>query len=350
MTRFLANWEVESDITLPDKTPYLRYDHPDGRYTAFLRNIPEDRNGLLFLSMQFVFNAPSLRESRKVGEQLAKEFLDFVTLASNLKLRLRNILQIFNWEPDGPTMRDCIYFSPSAAHGGGPFDALQKPLLDSVAMLQSQAIDPRLRRALKWFGNGVAARSPDDQFSFFWFVIELVAQHIKGPAPVPDKCPVCKGPLYCEMCGSTPLHRPYPKQAVQQLFARYVPQDKGPEEFYERASEARNMLMHGDEVKSIEEALNLELSELVDDMGELAWVSLMNQFIPALVGKQPVFIQTNQYVHMTMTGNAVMQVGFTANFDNPDPAHFPKVQISMITTKKTREPPSQSTDPVPDHG
>jgi hypothetical protein len=136
------------------------------------------------------------------------------------------------------------------------------------------------------------------------------------------------------------------------LFARYVPQQKGSEEFYKRASEARNMLMHGDEVKSIEEALNLEFSELVDHMGELAWVSLMNQFIPALVGKQPMFIQTNQYVHMTMTGNAIMQIGFVPNFDNPDPAHFPKVQISMTTTKRTREPHSQSLPPgpVPDSG
>jgi hypothetical protein len=50
----------------------------------------------------------------------------------------------------------------------------------------------------------------------------------------------------------------------------------------------------------------------------------MNQSIPALVGKQPVFIQTNQYVHMTMTGNAVMQVGFTANSITQTPRIFPK--------------------------
>lgn len=193
MPRFLANWEVETDIILPDDTPYLRYDHPGGRYTAFLRNIAEDRGGIFFLSMQFIFEAPALTEARDVGEPLAKEFLDYLTLASNLKARLRNILQIFNWEPDSPAMRDCLYFSPSAAHGGGPFEALQKPLLDSVAMLQSHTVDPRLRRALKWFANGVAAHAPDDQFSFFWFVIELVAQHIRNPAPVPDKCPVCRG-------------------------------------------------------------------------------------------------------------------------------------------------------------
>lgn len=347
MTRFLGNWEVESDIILPDGAPFLRFDHPSGRYTAFLRNISEDREGQSFLSMQFIFDAPSLTQARDAGELLAKEFLDYIVLASNLKLRLRRILQIYNWEPGGPAMRDCIYYSPSATHGGGPFEALQKPLLDSVAMLQGHEIDPRLRRALKWFGNGVAARAPDDQFSFFWFVVEIVAQQIKKSTPVPDRCPRCKGPLYCEECGSTPLHRPYPKQAVQQLFERYVPQGKGPDEFYKRASDARNMLMHGDEVKSIEQALGIEFSELVDQMGELAWVSLINQFIPALVGKQPVFIQTNRYVHMTMTGTAVMQVGFSPSFDNPDPAQFPKVQISM--TSANRKSPNSPTPPTENH-
>lgn len=339
MTRFLANWEVETDVLLAEGTPYLRYDHPVGKYTVFLRNVPEERNELFYLSMQFIFDAPSLKESKDVGELLAREFLDYLTFASNLKLRLRNIRQIFNWEPGGSGMRDCLYFTPSSAHDGGPFEALQQSLLNAVGMLQLHPIEPRLRRALKWFGNGVAARAPDDQFAFFWFVIELVAQHIKQPVPVPDRCPTCHGPLYCETCAATPLHRPYPKQAVHQLFQRYVAPQKEPEHFYKHASDARNMLMHGDEVKSIEAALSIEFPDLVDDMGHLAWIALLNQFVPALVGKQPMFLNVNHYVHMTLTGHAVAQVGFLPNFDNPDPAGFPDLKVSF--TRERRKPSAQ---------
>ena len=52
MTRFLANWEVESDIILPQQIPFVRHEHPAGTYTVFLRNLPETRHGITFLSMQ----------------------------------------------------------------------------------------------------------------------------------------------------------------------------------------------------------------------------------------------------------------------------------------------------------
>jgi hypothetical protein len=38
ITRFLANWEVESDIILPQQIPFVRHEHPAGTYTVFLRN------------------------------------------------------------------------------------------------------------------------------------------------------------------------------------------------------------------------------------------------------------------------------------------------------------------------
>jgi hypothetical protein len=52
MTRFLANWEVESDIILSADLPFVRYDHPAGICTVFLRNIREKPGDLTFLSMR----------------------------------------------------------------------------------------------------------------------------------------------------------------------------------------------------------------------------------------------------------------------------------------------------------
>jgi hypothetical protein len=166
MTRFLGNWEVETDIVLPDGVPFLRYDHPAAAYSVFLRNIPEKRHELAYLSMQVIFDAPSLAESKTTGEQVAKEFLDHLSFVSNLKTRLRDILQIFNWEPGGNGMRDCFYYTRSYSHDNAPYEALEPNLLDTIAMLQAEPINPRLRRALKWFGNGVASSYRDDQFAY----------------------------------------------------------------------------------------------------------------------------------------------------------------------------------------
>jgi hypothetical protein len=341
MTKFLANWEVEADIILPPETPFIRYNHPAGSYTAFLRNIPEQRTDLTFLSMQFIFDAPSLLESKDVGERSAKEFLDHLALTSNLKVRLRRLFQIFNWEPS-LGIRECLIYSPGYANDDAPYEALEQSLLETVSLLQTQDLNHRVRRAMKWFSNGIAAKAPDDQFAFFWFVIELVAQVVKEPSPVPDKCPTCGGPLHCSACDVTPLHRPYPKQAIEQLFNKYVNDE--PASFYQRASRARNLLMHGEDVATIEATLQIDFPKLVDAMGHLAWIAILNQFVPALIGRTPHLLHTSRYVHMNMSGVAHMQLGFIPNFENPDPAHFPKVEFTMTTYPQSSEAPS-GTDP-----
>jgi hypothetical protein len=143
---------------------------------------------------------------------------------------------------------------------------------------------------------------------------------------------VCKGPLHCTACGTTPLHRPYPKQAIEQLFTKYGPSDDG--KLYRRATEARNRLMHGDETEAIEVALDIDFADLVNDVGKLAWFSIFNQFTPNLIGTQPMFLQTSRFVYMNLSGSAHMHIGITPNFDNPDPAHFPKVEITMTSTPR----------------
>jgi hypothetical protein len=167
VTRVLANWEVESDIIHPPEIPLLRYEHPHSTYTAFLRNIPERRNELTYLSMQLIFEVPSLMEAKSVGKTLAKEFLDYLSFASNLKARLRTVIQIFNWEPNQTDVREALYYSRSYAKNDAPYEALDQSLLDTIAILQSQPVSPRLRRALKWLANGVRSLFQDDQFAYF---------------------------------------------------------------------------------------------------------------------------------------------------------------------------------------
>jgi hypothetical protein len=345
MTKFLANWEVESDIILPPEVPVLRYEHPTELFTAFLRNIPEERSDLTFLSMQLVFSAPSLTEAKLVGEQLAKEFLNYLCFTSNLKVRLRSILQIFNWEPNTTGIREALYYSRSYAQDDAPYEALDQTLLETINLLQTHPITPRVRRALKWFANGITSIFPDDQFTYFWFVIELIAQVIKEPTPVSDKCPTCANPLYCPHCNATPLHRPYPKQAIEQLFHKYI-NDK-PAEFYNVANEARNLLLHGEEVSTVEARHGIEFSRLVNDVGRLAYISIINQFVPVLVNRQPtpMFLQASHYVRMNMSGVAHFQIGFTPDLQNPDPALFPKVQMTV-----DRVPRNEITDRAPEAG
>ena len=92
--------------------------------------------------------------------------------------------------------------------------------------------------------------------------------------------------------------------------------------------------MHGDDVQTIERELKIEFPDLVDQMGHLAWVSILNQFAPVLIGTTPHFLQTNVYVHKRMGGTVHVQLGFLPNFANPDPAHFPNLNITFTKTPR----------------
>ena len=99
------------------------------------------------------------------------------------------------------------------------------------------------------------------------------------------------------------------------------------------------MLLHGDEIRNIEQELEIEFSRLVDDLGRLAWTAILNLFTPALAGTRPSFLHASTFVRMNLTFCANMQVGYTPDFDNPDPAALPKVQLSMqyVDRPKTEE-------------
>jgi hypothetical protein len=162
----MANWEAEADITIPDGTPFIRYEHPQGAYIIFLRKAPPEDNTPLKLSLQVICDAPSLSEANEITEAHAKEFLDYLSYASNLRTRLGKPQQIFDWEPSSREhgMRDALYYHTSPADEP-PFAAIEPHLLETIALLQRTVIDTRLRRALKWFSNGIAAQYQDDQFA-----------------------------------------------------------------------------------------------------------------------------------------------------------------------------------------
>jgi hypothetical protein len=344
MTRIMANWDAEADITLPHDTPFMRYEHPQGKYLIFLRKAPPEQNNPLKLSLQLLCDAPSLAEAHDISESHAKEFLDYLSYTSNLRTRLGKPQHIFDWEPSTKEhgIRDALYYHTSPTDEP-PFAEIHPNLLETIALLQRNDLDVRLRRCLKWFSNGIAAQYQDDQFTFFWFVVELVAQIAKDVTPVPDRCPKCREPMFCPSCNATHLHRPYPKHAVEALFQKMVKGDW--QTFHGRAYRARNMLLHGDELVNIEKELGIEFPRLIDDVGKLAWTAILNRFAPSLVGTRPAFYQASTYGRSNVIFAASIQVGYTPDFENPDPTKLPDVKISMeFVDMPPRAPQPQTGD------
>lgn len=157
-----------------------------------------------------------------------------------------------------------------------PQPFLREGTARAIERLLEFDIPPAIRRAMRWYRLGINATVPDDQFMNFWFSLELVAEFQKSSEKVPDRCPQCQSPLYCESCKTNPVHRPYPKQAIRTLIKAV---DKECDDAtIKRLDKTRNSLMHGATLKEIEDSLPQPHEQIVDVLGRLLWRAIILKF------------------------------------------------------------------------
>lgn len=270
--KYLVEYEIESRIVLDD-VDRLKFNHPTRDASIELRksNI-EPGHVSLVLSAYLIFNAESLDDAQGNSDEILQEFIDMLALTTNTKVKLSNKLRIADWTP-GIKERECWVFNkfPCSDHQKHPI--INQGHIETIEILLSGNIPAPLRRSLKWFSNGVSAKYLDEKFQCFWFAIEILSQYMKSTAKVSDRCPTCRKPLYCNTCDTTPMHRPYPKQAIAELFSNSVLGNS--DKYFQICNDIRNGLMHGDDIASIENRTNIEFSNHIDFVGNVVWSAIL---------------------------------------------------------------------------
>jgi len=326
MVRWLTDYEIETHLSISDGSR-LVYVDPRGLFEVHLTNLRTDPGiDTPLLSAQVILAAEDEDAAVSQSREILKFFLDTLAFVSNTPFGIHQIVRVVDWSP-GLSQRNCIQFKGFVG-ADLPIPALDQRLLETVRALHKTEIRPRLCRALKWFSQGVGSIYLDDQFQYFWFVLELVAELIKDPERVPDLCPKCRAALFCPSCQTTPTHRPFPKQAINQLIDRLV-LDK-PDEAFGRFLDVRNKLLHGEEIRDIETALSISMPDVVDEIGQVAWKALLYSFGSAVDGTRD-FLQVNSYTHKVLRYKCYLIVGAGADPDNPRVEDLPSIQISLIT-------------------
>jgi hypothetical protein len=185
---------------------------------------------------------------------------------------------LFDWSVDVKDREGYVYhYSPDP---NLPQTIMNNDIVATVeALLNSDGGNADTMQALLWFSSAVNAGRPEDKFQLFWFCIETLARKTRNKSLVPDKCPACREPLYCGKCEKVSMHRPYPTQAIGQLFVRFISGDAAL--LFGVAGKMRHALLHGDLVEEVERECGRKLSELVDDLGRLAWVALLDALAKA---------------------------------------------------------------------
>lgn len=329
MTKWIADYEVESHLSLLKNKSKLKYKDPNDLYEVHIKDLnvkPPIEKPLL--SVQVILDSNSIDEVAGKSKDYLKFFLCVLSLITNNKFSIHRLVRVVDWT-SGLSMRDCHQYHTSPDINI-PFPVLDEKLIDSIHILMKNNISDELRRALKWFSRGVGASYLDEQFQYFWFALETMAENNKETAKVPDQCPKCNSALYCEICKETSTHKPYPKQAIEQLIKKVVKND--PEKICAMLSKVRHALLHGNDTDDVERSFSTDMSQLVDILGQTVWVTLLNSFQAPSEGATLSFLKTNTYSHRRLVTKVVMRVGGGSSKGEPDIEHIPLVQMEMNVT------------------
>ena len=325
--QLVANYEVRTECSIVDDDLILRINHPKCLYRARIKNIPRTVYTTPFLlSLHLYFEAPSLTDAREVADSHLADCMNMLAFSTGSRFQRHRIRQIVEINPGAPMTNVLMWGDDIEFEDPQPF--LDQNIARSIERLSEFDVPPAIRRAMRWYRLGVNSRNPDDQFTNFWFALEIVAEFQKSTEKVPDACPICRSPLYCETCKMHPTHRPYAKQAIRELL-KAVDKDCD-DATIDRLDKTRNSLMHGATLKEIEDSLSEPHEEIVDVLGRLLWRALAHEFPRDMFDGKLAMGAPSTYVHRTMHAVAHIQTVVSRDADGDLDLSFKGTTSSIV--------------------
>src|SRR5216683_8058444 len=112
----IANYEIESDMSVVSDDIRLKLQHPKGQFEARIKNIVRpDYSTPFLLSLQITFDAPSLNEAGDIGQDRLVECLNMLAFITGASVKLHRTRQIVDCTPTEGT-RNCLVWADSFGH------------------------------------------------------------------------------------------------------------------------------------------------------------------------------------------------------------------------------------------
>lgn len=336
--RCVANYEIGSEISVVTDDLVLEIKDPGGAFKARIKNIPRSEFTTPFLlSLHIYFEAPDLEEAQEVAERLMANCLNMLAFTTGSGFRKHRIRQIVDAETSSKgAMRKVLMWGEKVEYDD-PQPFLREENASSIERLLEHNVSPAIVRALRWYRLGIDADSPDDQFIYFWFALEIVAESQKPAEKVHDKCPHCQSPLYCAKCEKHPEHKPYAKQAIRALMK--AADQECDDATLNLLDKTRNSLMHGATLREIEHALpDHPDKHAVDILGHILLKALLMQFTKEKFDGTLMMGMPSTYVHFT--ANAVAHIETVIPIDQD--GHFDLDFKGMTVEMKPSGPPQSA--------
>lgn len=337
--RCVAIYEIGSEVSVVVDDLVLTINDPHGAFKARLKNIPRSEFTTPFLlTLQIYFEAPGLDGAEEVADKIMVDCLNMLAFTTGSGFRKHRIRQIVDAETSSKSpMRDVRMWSERVEFDD-PQPFLKQENASSIERLLGHEVPPAIRRALRWYRLGIDAGSLDDQFTYFWFALEIVAEFQKPTEKVHDRCPHCQSPLYCEKCEKHPEHRPYARQAIRALLK--AADQECDDATVNLLDKTRNSLMHGSTLREIESNLPDPHEHVVDILGRILWKALIMQFPKEMFDGTLTMGVPSTYVHYK--ANAVAHIQTVVPIDQD--GHF-DLDFKGVAMKLGPSGPPQSALP-----
>jgi hypothetical protein len=336
--RLMADYLLDSDFCLPDSDPPMVIRGPHGSYTLTISNREADPQSLTgVLSARIVFEAENLQGARPVADEYMGQCLDALSYATGHAFTYNSLKQIMDWSP-GLSMREMIRYAET------PMRDVAEPALSSEFgptiehFLVTQAGE-RQQTALRWFRLGLEAEKLDDQFTYFWFALEIAAEALKDREKIPSSCPHCRTPLYCETCEKHPMHKKYPGQAIQALVERYVEDDGA--EIFRCLQKIRHTLMHGNRIASVIDRLPCTDAEAVNTLSHITQEALGEMFTTKndAPPERLIMARSSDVTRKKIVMSVHASVGMGGDTENPEFHNIPDIKLNLIRPNRIVQPP-----------
>ncbi len=340
MSKWLADYLVESHASLASGSSKLIFKHPHGIYEVHLSDndvTPGIKTPTL--NVQVILESDNYKDVEDLSEQYLGSFLKLLSFLTNCKFNILSLRRIIEWTP-GLVTRQYIqideFNDPTI-----PLAVLDDSIIKSLEDILSTDVTSSLHNVFRCFSNALSSSYQDEQFQFFWFAIEILSQLYKDRTPVPDLCPRCRNPLYCQKCQETPQHKPYEKQAIEQLIRDNV-QGENIDTLIDTTFKIRNSLLHGETIQNIEKNIPYKSIQVINFLGKTVWIILLNLIRKALrdEGKSSMFklFEVNNFLHYLLKTETVGSINRPECADDPQIEKIPPVlKVSIITHDEPEE-------------
>jgi hypothetical protein len=302
----LADYDVEVDICLEDSETFVSSPNQARKYDFYIKNkVQKENETNNTLSIKIVFDVDELENAADESKVILADIINSLAFVTNGKFSPYRLTKVIDWTP-GLTSRRLIFYTEPAPDAAA-IAAINAEILAFAQELIQLDLDTPIKSAMRWFRLGVAAEVLEEQFQYFWFALEILAQIDKPSDPVNDQCSKCKGALFCSACNEHPKHKPFNSQLIAKLVGEISRDNTG--EVYKVFSKVRNTLMHGNQLHEIESKLPCESYKVVDKLAQTVWTTLHSKLNKAWPINGRPFLLPSTYVkhlitaatHMTIT-------------------------------------------------